>query len=54
MEINISVILLVVFVLIILLFFYLKKNAKDKKSFAENLNEQNTQLDLQKDKDQEP
>ncbi|MBC7654963.1 MAG: hypothetical protein H7098_10880 [Oligoflexus sp.] len=54
MEINILIILLVVFVLIILLFLYLKKNARDKKSFAENLNQQNIELDLQKDKDQKP
>ncbi len=53
MEINILIILLVVLIVIILLFFYLKKNAKDKKSFAKNLNEQNIELDLQKDKDQE-
>ncbi|WP_157687418.1 hypothetical protein [Pedobacter psychrophilus] len=54
MEINILIILLVVFILIILLFFYLKKNAKDKKSFAENLNQQNTEIDLQKNKEEQP
>ena len=54
MEMNILVVLLVVFIIIILLFLYLKKNARDKKSFAENLNQQNIELDLQKDKDQEP
>lgn len=42
MDLNISLILLVVLVLVVLLLLYLKKNAKDKKSYSQGLNASET------------
>jgi len=43
--VNISLIGLVILFIMIALYFFFKKNAKDKKSLVEKLNEENITID---------
>lgn len=52
MQINIYVIIAVVVIIIILLIIFFKINAQDKKSLANDINAENTELDFKKDRNQ--